>query len=207
MKKKYSVVGLLAREHGLDGLKHLIDSDRYDPVGVFTHRKRPTCEDSQRSEREGFQEYKQLTEENDIPLHTIDSRKGSRKFDRVLEHVEFDLIACISWRYLIPPHQLQNPRIGGINLHRGKLPEYAGAEPVARALRDGKSEVYITAHILDEKIDSGEVISVYRHPITHDPGCSLDDNVERIKKELTPHFGPLLIKALDAVVLDYERKQ
>jgi len=99
------------------------------------------------------------------------------------------------------------PEISGLNLHRGKLPEYKGVYPIKRALQNKEKYIYITSHILEKEIDSGEVIAIYKHPVNYNEKLSFDENVEKLKRELTPHFGPLLIKSMDILVNKYEKKK
>jgi methionyl-tRNA formyltransferase len=201
----WRVVGYLARAHGLAGLEALVASPRYRPVLVLTHRRRPKAEDPERGEREDFARFVDIARRHGVPLLCVDGKREAEAARHVLESLGFDLIASISWRRTIPPEELCLPRIGGVNLHRGALPEYAGALPVHRALADGCREVAITAHVLTDEIDAGEVIDVVRHPVDPDPRLRLDEHVERVKQELTPLFGPLLLRALDRLVADHER--
>jgi methionyl-tRNA formyltransferase len=207
MKRKMTVVGFLARAHGLNGLIHLLASDRYDLVHVFTHRLNPGSEDPARAQREDFGEYKTGCEQNKIPLTSIDSKEEARGIGSLLTRLDgFDFIVSISWRRLIPADQLRLPTIGGVNLHRGKLPEYKGAEPIKQALHHGDDTIVITAHHLSEEIDSGETIGAYTHPVNLNQDVALEANISRLKKELTPHFGPLLIQSLDSMADRHESR-
>ena len=200
LKRPYKVVGFLAREHGLNGLVNLIDSGIYNPICIFTHRLDVRSQYHNRSQRTDFGEYEAICKSQDIPLYTIDSKDEAMKVDDILaKHGEFDFIASISWRRLIPANQLSMSNFDGVNLHRGKLPEYAGAEPIKQALNNKDNFIFITSHILAEEIDSGDTIAVYKHPANYDNRCSLNENIERLKKELTPHFGPLLIESLNII--------
>ena len=207
MKKQYKVVGFLARKHGLNGLTHLIDSDVYNPICIFTHKLKPKSQDPNRSQREDFTKYEALCKNNNVTLYTIDSKKESMKINNILTELgKFDFIASISWRRLIPANQLSMPKFGGVNLHRGKLPDYAGAEPIKQALNSKDNFIYITSHILAEEIDSGDTISEYMHPVNYNNMHSLNENIKRLKRELTPHFAPLLIKSLNLMVDKYENR-
>ena len=59
----------------------------------------------------------------------------------------------------------------------------------------------ISAHVLAEEIDAGEVLCAVEHPISLSVRLSQSANIERIKRQLTPYFGPLLIQALDTAIL------
>jgi methionyl-tRNA formyltransferase len=141
-----------------------------------------------------------------VPLHTIDKKKEALEISDILtEYGEFDFIVSISWRKLIPANQVSMAEVGAVNIHRGKLPDYPGAEPIKQALNNKDHYIYVTSHVLAEKIDSGETIAVYRHPANYDNNYSLDQNIERLKKELTPYFGMLLIESLDIMADRYEK--
>lgn len=203
----YNVVSFFGREHGLEGFKSIIESKEYNPLVVFTHKYKAKFEDPERGLRPDFEDYQKIAEENNILLFDINSRKEVPKIDEILQdYSNIDYIVAISWRFLIPKQHLDLPKITGINLHRGRLREndkeisennlYPGNFPLVRALENGEKEVYIAAHILEEKIDAGDVIKQVKHPVNYNSSKTLDENVERLKKELTPYFGPLLIDAL-----------
>lgn len=201
MPQKYRVVGFLARQHGLEGLKSLIRSERYQPVGVFTHSVRPASEDPSRSQREDFKDFESLAQSSGIPLYAVDSKDDSDKVSGILSELSPDLILSISWRRLIPYNQLKIAKYGGLNIHRGKLPEYAGALPIHRALRDNQKNIYVTAHVLAEEIDKGDTLETIAHPVNYNPQESLDANVERLKHEITLYMGELSIRGLDKLLL------
>jgi methionyl-tRNA formyltransferase len=197
---KYKVLAFLARKHGFNALQSLYQDPRFELLAVITHRRNPTSEDPERSERKDFINFQKLTEKNKTPLHFADTKKESLALGEKISSWNFDLITSISWRRLIPEEQLKQAKIGGINLHRGILPKYAGAEPIKQALLQKEKEIFIDAHILDKEIDTGRLLAQYRHPSSFNPKDSLEENIERIKMELTPHFGPLLIKSIDQLL-------
>lgn len=206
MNDQYRIVGFLGRTHGLNGLDDLIKSKKYNPVAIFTHSKKASFEDPERKIRPDYAEYVKICKENKIPLYPIDGKKDLAIIDTILAKLKPDFIVAISWRFLIPKRHLEIPKFGGVNLHRGKFPEYKGDFPTERALEAREKEVYITAHILNEEIDGGEVLSKESHPVNYNESVTFRENVERIKKEITPHFGPLLIKSLDLMVEKYENR-
>jgi len=207
MKRTYTVVGFLGREHGLQGLYNLINSNAYQPVCIFTHKLKPKSEDIDRNLREEFKDYENVCKKNNIPLYTIDKKDEAINIDNVLNHIEdFDFIVSISWRRLIPSNHLNMAKTGGVNLHRGLLPDYPGAEPIKQALKNGDNFIYITSHVLEDTIDSGEIISYYKHPVNYNKAYSLEENIKRLKKEITTQFGPLLIKSLNSMVDKYAKR-
>jgi methionyl-tRNA formyltransferase len=104
---------------------------------------------------------------------------------------ECDFIIEVSWRYLIPKNILKNARIASFGIHRGKLPEYAGAEPIKQALQNNENEIILSAHNLNAEIDEGETFETISHPINYDDSISLFDMIQKIRDEITPKFSDL----------------
>ena len=186
----------VARAHGLAGLRAVLGSERYRVACVMTHRRKARFEDEARAERPDFADYRALTEAYGVPLWTVDSRRARDGLATRLAPLGLDLLLSISWRMLITAEELATARLGGVNLHRGRLPECAGAFPIAQALERGDSEVVITAHVITSEIDGGPVLATGSHPITERPGETSEAQVERLKGEITPLFGPLALRAL-----------
>ena len=70
-----------------------------------------------------------------------------------------DLILSINYPYLIPQKYISFTKLGGINHHLGKLPNYAGRYPVAKAIINKDDKIFITIHNLTKSFDSGKVLS------------------------------------------------
>ena len=66
------------------------------------------------------------------------------------------LVACFS--RIIPPNLLALPRHGFLNLHPSRLPAYRGPEPIFWQLRDGVNPVGVTLHVMDEGLDTGDIV-------------------------------------------------
>lgn len=167
---------------------------------MLTHRLLPRSESSARAQREDFAAFQVLTDQHGVRLHCVDTRAERAQIVAWLRPLSLDLLACISWRLLITAEELALPRLGGVNLHRGKLPDYAGAHPIEQALRHAETEIVISAHTLTEQIDAGPILGAAHHPIQSVEDESLEQQVARLKREITPRFGPLLLQALEAQV-------
>ena len=110
-QKKYKVLAFLARQHGLNGLEHLLQNPNYEIVSVVTHRRNPKSEDPERQERKDFCEFQRLTTEHGIPLHYVDTKKEALLLEEQVAAWDFDLIASISWRRLIPEQYLKETTV------------------------------------------------------------------------------------------------
>src|SRR5207247_10668136 len=58
------------------------------------------------------------------------------------------------------------PRLGSINIHKRKVPDYKGGGPVGLwELLDGQNEIGVTVHDVTEKLDAGAVVNFATIPI------------------------------------------
>ncbi len=57
------------------------------------------------------------------------------------------------------------PRLGCINLHKGRVPDYRGLPPGFWELYDGAEAAGITIHFVDSGLDTGDVIATSEIPI------------------------------------------
>lgn len=187
-----TVVGFLSRPHGFNALKGLIESPNYEIKQIYTHSLKPASEDPNRVKRDDFDLFSNICHENNIPLTIID-----RKNDQLTSCPNCDFIVEVSWRYLIPDKIVQKARIAAFGIHRGKLPEYAGAEPIKQALMKNEKEIYLTSHYLDNKIDQGSTISFQKYPVHYNENESFEQNIQRLRNEITPLFSKLMLETLE----------
>ena len=94
-----------------------------------------------------------LCQKNKIPLH-----RYHEPFNDTLDYVNIDWYFMISWKYIIPPVLINHPKLGAINLHYSLLPEYRGVYPVNWAIIEGKKNTGVTYHLVNEKIDDGQIV-------------------------------------------------
>ena len=185
-----TVVGFLSRAHGFNALSALVKSKEYDVIQVFTHKLNPKSQDPKRSVRYDYILFEELCKENNIILEAIDSK------DIPIVVPECDFIVEISWRYLIPQNIVKKSKINTFGIHRGKLPEYGGGEPIKQALKNKEKKIILSAHYLVDEIDGGQTITTADHPTNYDSKLSFDENVQRLRDEITPLFSKIVMKAL-----------
>ncbi|MCA9057765.1 MAG: polysaccharide deacetylase family protein [Planctomycetaceae bacterium] len=67
---------------------------------------------------------------------------------------------------ILKPCLFELPRLGSINLHQRKVPDYRGGGPIALwEMLNGESEIGVTVHRVAEKLDAGAVIRSATLPI------------------------------------------
>ncbi|MEU3094633.1 methionyl-tRNA formyltransferase [Streptomyces sp. NPDC006967] len=98
-----------------------------------------------------------LAGEHGIPVLIRDRPDDEELFAR-LKDADPDIIVANNWRTWIPPHVYGLPRHGTLNVHDSLLPKYAGFSPLIWALVNGETEVGVTAHLMDEELDAGDIV-------------------------------------------------
>jgi folate-dependent phosphoribosylglycinamide formyltransferase PurN len=92
------------------------------------------------------------------------------------------------------------PRLGSINLHSGKAPEYRGAAPAFWELFNGASHVGITIHRVTAQLDSGHVLRQELFPLDPAPEGDPLEYLARYRREvLRPNGVRLLVETVAAI--------
>jgi len=126
-----------------------------------------------------------------IPVH-LTERVDHDTIDLV-KRAEPDVIVVNSWYTWMPPELYNLPPHGTLNLHDSLLPKFTGFSPVIWAMISGATEVGLTAHRMDDELDTGDIVLQRSIPIgPKDTGTSL----VRATIELIPD---VLIESLDLI--------
>jgi len=199
----YQVICFVAREPGYRCLEALARSGRFRPRAVFSHRRKPASEDPERTEREDFRRFEDLCRERAVPMHVKDTFREAADLCELDQYEPFDFIVSCSWRFRIPLDALRKARLGTVNLHRGKLPDYRGAEPVKRALIDGRDRIVLSAHVMEEEYDTGRLLAEASIRAERRPGETIDRATDRLKAGLLPFYAQTMFEALDVLVCEH----
>ena len=187
-----TIVGFLSRPHGYDALSAIVKSQNYKIIKLYTHKLNPKSQDPQRSIRTDYELFVKKCADNSIPLISIDTVS-----DEITDFPDCDYILEISWRYKIPNNIINKARIAAFGIHRGKLPDFAGAEPIKQALLNGEKKIVLSAHYLEKDIDAGNIISTIEFPVNYNGDKNLDVNIQTIRDEITPLFSKLVFQTLN----------
>jgi methionyl-tRNA formyltransferase len=98
-----------------------------------------------------------------IPLKEIPS-PNQPEFVEWLRTQQPDILYCSITNLLKAPI-LATPRLGCVNRHSGRLPDYRGSEPVFHALRRAEKSVSVTIHSMVEELDGGTVLWEHTEPV------------------------------------------
>ncbi len=102
-----------------------------------------------------------------------------------LRELEPDAVVVAAFGQILPPAVLEIPRLGCVNVHSSLLPKYRGAAPIQWAIINGEKETGVTTMMMDEGLDTGDILERVSVPIAPDEtGGSLHDKLSRAGAEL-----------------------
>lgn len=104
-------------------------------------------------------------EERGIPVE-LSENVNSKAFIDKMKIYDVDLFVSMSFNQILKTEMINLPRYKTINCHAGKLPFYRGRNILNWVLINDEKEFGITAHYVDEGIDTGDIILQETYPIT-----------------------------------------
>jgi len=100
--------------------------------------------------------------------NTIRSNGKGCSLEDFIKESKPDLIWVTDYRYLLPLSLVNLAPLGAVNLHPSLLPKYRGRASINWAILKGEEELGLTAHFIDEGIDSGDIIEQIRFKLSED---------------------------------------
>ncbi|MEV0604830.1 methionyl-tRNA formyltransferase [Polymorphospora rubra] len=163
-------------------LQALLDSD-HEVALVVTHPKSDHA-----YEQMWDDSVADLARDNGVPV-LLRQRPDDDLADEV-KRADADIIVATNWRTWIPPAIFKQPRYGTLNVHDSLLPAYAGFSPLIWALINGEPEVGVTAHIMDDELDAGDIVLQRAVPVG-----PTDTTTDLFHRTLAL-FGPITLDGL-----------
>lgn len=93
---------------------------------------------------------------------------NSKKFIKEIKKLNPDVILVGSWGEILKKEIINLPKIACINCHPSLLPKHRGSNPYASAVRNGETKTGVTFHLINEGIDTGEILLQKEVNISHD---------------------------------------
>ena len=108
----------------------------------------------------------------------------SNEFTSQLHDLSADIFVVVAFR-MMPKSIWSIPKHGTFNLHASLLPQYRGAAPINWAIINDEKETGVTTFLIDEKIDTGNILLSQKINIEKDDNAgSLYDKLMTLGKEL-----------------------
>ncbi|MGQ0792924.1 MAG: methionyl-tRNA formyltransferase [Deltaproteobacteria bacterium] len=114
----------------------------------------------------------------------------TEEFHRELSALKPDVICTAAYGKILPKNILDIPPMGCLNVHASLLPKLRGAAPINWAIIRGQSATGITTMIMDEGMDTGDMLLSREIPI------NADDTGETLSEKLSSIGAELLIETI-----------
>lgn len=92
-------------------------------------------------------------------IHPMQARDADA-LAAVLEKEPCDLLVCVHFPLIIPARILKMSRLGGVNVHNGKLPHYKGHFGTFWEYANAEEQGDVTIHRMAKRVDRGERLAV-----------------------------------------------
>ncbi len=129
---------------------------------------------------------------HDIPVYQPNSLKNGEAL-QIIEQYDPDAIVVAAYGKILPKSIIDYPKYGCINVHGSILPKYRGAAPIQWSVINGDSETGITTMLMNEGLDTGDILLIEKTPI------SLDDTASSVFDRLSAIGAQLTLKTLELI--------
>jgi len=104
--------------------------------------------------------------------------------NRIANHKP-DIIVVVAFGHIIPKNILAIPKIATINIHASLLPKYRGPAPIQWAIINGEIETGVTTMLMDEGLDTGDILLSSKIKIfSDDTSSTLHDRLANLSADV-----------------------
>lgn len=82
----------------------------------------------------------------------------NNKSSSFVSNKNIDILISINYLFIINNNLINHPKILAFNIHGSLLPKYRGRTPHVWAIINGEKKTGITAHVIDNTCDTGDII-------------------------------------------------
>lgn len=173
-------------DFGYAALKALLEAGE-EVIRVYTHPETVDVD----SYRE-FPDIKALAEKHGVVCSFREQKDTARMAPEILA-MQSDLMISVTWRGLFPESVISIPKLGAINIHGSLLPKYRGNSPAVWAMINGDKICGLTAHKIDEGMNTGNIVFQKAIPINY------GDNIASLIERMTDAIGPFVLEAVKRI--------
>lgn len=132
---------------------------------------------------------KELAIEHNIEVFQPDKLKNNEEALKKLKSYNIDFLVVVAYGKILPKEVLEIPKKAPINVHYSLLPKYRGAAPVNWAIINGEKETGVTTMLMDEGLDTGDILLVESIVIER-------ENAEELLLKLSDIGAKFILKTL-----------
>ncbi len=101
-----------------------------------------------------------------------------------MRQYEPDIIAVAAYGQILSKEILDIPKLGCVNVHGSLLPRFRGAAPIQRAILEGDETTGVTIMLMEEGLDTGDMLAKASTPIGRKTGAQLHDELAELGAKL-----------------------
>ncbi len=160
-------------------LERLLETPDIDVVAVYTQPDKPVG----RKKILTPPPVKTVALENKIEVYQPKSLREEESVAELLQ-IACDYIVVAAYGQILPLAILEHAPC--INLHASILPQYRGASPIQQTLLNNDAQTGVTAMLMEEGLDTGDIIKIERVDVPSDMMVSeLFDTLTEVAATLT----------------------
>lgn len=160
-------------------MKELLDKG-YNIKYVMTHKDN------------GYNSVDKFCEDLNIEYSYLDSRKNLEIVKDKININNSEYIVSVNYRYIIPKEVYSIVRYA-INIHGSLLPKYRGRTPHVWSIIQGEEISGITAHLIEEDVDTGDII------VQKEVRIEKNDTGYSLLKKFENMYPNVLIEAIEKI--------
>ena len=166
-------------EFAVPAFRTLLEYPGVEVVGVFTQPDRPKG----RGNKVGPGPVKTAAAEAGVPV--FQPEKIRKTGVEMLRDLKPDLCVTAAFGQILSREILEIPQLGNINVHASLLPRHRGSAPIAYAIMSGDRTTGVTTMMMDEGIDTGDMLLQEETAIGESETCAeLTERLSRIGADL-----------------------
>src|SRR4029077_8124677 len=170
-------------------LRHLLEQQDFEIVGVFTQPDRPRG----RGQEISYSPVKEIALAEKIRVFQP-AKVRAPEVEQQLRELTPEMIVIIAYGQIIPARLLGIPKYGWINLHASLLPKYRGAAPIHWAIVNGETRTGLTTMRIDAGMDTGEML------LQEELAIGADETAPELAGRMANDGAPLMLKTLRGLV-------
>lgn len=167
-------------------LKAIIENG-HDVAAVVTQPDKPKG----RGKEIQFPPVKELAKKHNIPVFQPQKIKNNPEMEDILRNLNPDIIVVVAYGQILQKSILDMAKYGCVNIHTSLLPKYRGAAPIQWAIIEGEKVTGVTTMMMDEGIDTGDMLEKTEVEIT------ADDTAETLHDKLAEAGGRLILTTME----------
>lgn len=116
-----------------------------------------------------YEKHRKVVTAYNLPFYYTPADKDNRREKELLSNAlgSTDFLVLARYMLVLSPDFLKKYNKDIINIHHGFLPFFKGADPAARALKEGVKVIGSTAHFVNNQLDEGPIIAQEVENVSH----------------------------------------